>query len=284
MAPRPRRRQALRRDGSGPRGMVPRRSTFPRTSNRSPRSRSRRTCGSFSTTGRGAVKRRCATASPRTASAFSPTESMSSGRSFRATLAPSARRWGSARSAWWRFFSPVSSPPNVPSSSCGRQESFSRGRGLASSSSSPATDPRAEIARRLAKDLGLGSAVRFTGTVAHAKVPSLMHGSDLFVSTSSLTNVAIPTCEAMVCGLPVVGFDVGNTRDAIVGRRDGVRRSRRRTSRRSPARSRSSSTTKRSGAGWGNSPEIRAKKIFIGWDQRIEEEIRIIEELVRSRG
>jgi hypothetical protein len=34
----------------------------------------------------------------------------------------------------------------------------------------------------------------------------------------------------------------------------------------------------------GEESRIRAKKIFIGWDQRIEEEIRIIEELVRSRG
>jgi glycosyltransferase involved in cell wall biosynthesis len=133
---------------------------------------------------------------------------------------------------------------------------------------------------RLTKDLG--PAVRFTGTVAHAKVPSLMPGSDLFVSTSSLTNAAIPTCEAMICGLPAVGFDVGNTRDAIVdgetglaipdGDVEALARAIEDLAGDEPLRRR-----------MGEKAKIRAKELFTGWDKRIEEEIRIIEELVRSR-
>ena len=136
---------------------------------------------------------------------------------------------------------------------------------------------------RLASDLGLGSAVRFTGTVAHAKVPALMHGSDCFVSTSSLTNAAIPTCEAMICGLPAVGFDVGNTRDAIVdgetgfvipdGDVEALAAAIARLADDEPLRRR-----------MGEKSKIRAKTIFTGWDERIEQEIRIIEDLVRSRG
>jgi glycosyltransferase involved in cell wall biosynthesis len=136
---------------------------------------------------------------------------------------------------------------------------------------------------RLAKDLGLGSAVRFTGTVAHAKVPSLMHGSDLFVSTSSLTNAAIPTCEAMICGLPAVGFDAGNTRDAIADGETGfvVPDADVEALARAIEKLADDEALRRR---MGEESRIRAKKIFIGWDQRIEEEIRIIEELVRSRG
>jgi glycosyltransferase involved in cell wall biosynthesis len=135
---------------------------------------------------------------------------------------------------------------------------------------------------RLAEDLGLGADVRFTGTVAHAKVPLLMHGSDLFVSTSSLTNAAIPTCEAMICGLPAVGFDVGNTRDAIVdgetglviadGDVEALALAIENLAGDEPLRRR-----------MGERAKIRAKEIFTGWDERIGQEIRIVEELVRSR-
>jgi glycosyltransferase involved in cell wall biosynthesis len=63
----------------------------------------------------------------------------------------------------------------------------------------------------LAKELGVADMVRLLGTVPHADIPRLMAACDVFVSTSRLTNMAIPTCEAMVCGLPVVVFDAGDT-------------------------------------------------------------------------
>jgi len=63
--------------------------------------------------------------------------------------------------------------------------------------------------------MGIGDKVRFLGAVPHARVPDIMSVSDVFVSTSRLTNAAIPTCEALVCGLPVVAMDVGNTSDII---------------------------------------------------------------------
>jgi len=63
----------------------------------------------------------------------------------------------------------------------------------------------------LAREQGISSYVRFIGSVAHYRVPAVMSASDIFVSTSSLTNMAIPTCEALVCGLPVAAFATGDT-------------------------------------------------------------------------
>jgi glycosyltransferase involved in cell wall biosynthesis len=67
----------------------------------------------------------------------------------------------------------------------------------------------------LAGELGITDSVRFVGAIPHRQVPEVMSASDVFVSTSNLTNAAIPTCEAMVCGLPVVVFDAGNTATVI---------------------------------------------------------------------
>ena len=55
----------------------------------------------------------------------------------------------------------------------------------------------------------------FVGTVPHARVRYLARAADVFVSTSTLTNMSIPTCEAMVMGTPVVALDVGSTSQAV---------------------------------------------------------------------
>ncbi|MGD8395774.1 MAG: glycosyltransferase, partial [Candidatus Eiseniibacteriota bacterium] len=71
---------------------------------------------------------------------------------------------------------------------------------------------------RLAHDLGVGDRVRFLGAVDHATVPDLMAAVDLYVAPHNLTNAGLPTCEAMLCGLPVVAMDAGTTRRTV---RDG---------------------------------------------------------------
>jgi glycosyltransferase involved in cell wall biosynthesis len=67
----------------------------------------------------------------------------------------------------------------------------------------------------LVKRMGLAESVRFLGSVPHARVPEIMAACDVFVSTSRLTNVATPTYEAFLCGLPVVVMDVGATAELI---------------------------------------------------------------------
>jgi glycosyltransferase involved in cell wall biosynthesis len=75
---------------------------------------------------------------------------------------------------------------------------------------------------RAARELGVADRVRFIGTVPHDDVPRLMAASDVFVSTSTLTNRALPTCEAMLCGVPVVVYDTGDTTTVVHDGEDGV--------------------------------------------------------------
>jgi len=74
----------------------------------------------------------------------------------------------------------------------------------------------------LAKQLGIDDSIRFLGTIPHREVPDLASACDIFVATSNLTNMAIPTCEAMLCGLPVVAFDVGDTSKTVIHERNGI--------------------------------------------------------------
>jgi glycosyltransferase involved in cell wall biosynthesis len=75
--------------------------------------------------------------------------------------------------------------------------------------------PERASCQALAERLGVAARVHFTGAIAHDDVPELMAASDVFVSTSNLTNMALPTCEALVCGVPVVAYDVGDTASVV---------------------------------------------------------------------
>jgi glycosyltransferase involved in cell wall biosynthesis len=68
---------------------------------------------------------------------------------------------------------------------------------------------------RAVERAGMRDHVRFLGTVPHRDVPALMAASDMFVSTSTLTNRALPTCEAMICGVPVIAYDTGDTATVV---------------------------------------------------------------------
>jgi glycosyltransferase involved in cell wall biosynthesis len=67
-----------------------------------------------------------------------------------------------------------------------------------------------------------GVPARFLGTVPHARVPYLLGAADVLVSTSTLTNMSIPTCEAMVVGTPVVALDVGGTAEVVRDEENGL--------------------------------------------------------------
>lgn len=139
--------------------------------------------------------------------------------------------------------------------------------------------PERAACERAAREGGVADRVRFLGTIAHDDVPRLLAACDLFVSTSTLTNRALPTCEAMLCGVPVVVYDTGDTttvvRDGETGAvvRDGdvgaLASAVTRLMDDANARAHLSANARRV-----------AREMFTSWDDRIAMEIRIIDELV----
>ncbi|MBN1884183.1 MAG: glycosyltransferase family 4 protein [Candidatus Krumholzibacteriota bacterium] len=69
-----------------------------------------------------------------------------------------------------------------------------------------------------ARRLGIAERILFTGIVPHDDVVRLFKACDIFVGTNELTNKSLPPCEAILCGLPVVAFDVAATAEIV---RDG---------------------------------------------------------------
>jgi phosphatidylinositol alpha-1,6-mannosyltransferase len=82
---------------------------------------------------------------------------------------------------------------------------------------------RGPYLERLARDLGLGDAVRFLGAIPDADLPALYNAADLYVGASRrhdllVEGFGISLVEASACGLAVVGGRSGGVPDAV---RDG---------------------------------------------------------------
>jgi glycosyltransferase involved in cell wall biosynthesis len=76
---------------------------------------------------------------------------------------------------------------------------------------------RKRLERETAK-LGLERIVLFKGVIPHRDVVYFLKASDIFAATNELTNMSLPPCEAILCGVPVVAFDVSGTSEVV---RDG---------------------------------------------------------------
>jgi phosphatidylinositol alpha-1,6-mannosyltransferase len=83
--------------------------------------------------------------------------------------------------------------------------------------------PAAGPLRRLAAELGVAGAVRFTGSVPWAELPSYYDAGDVFAmpcrtrrSGLDVEGLGIVYLEASATGLPVVGGDSGGAPDAIL--------------------------------------------------------------------
>jgi glycosyltransferase involved in cell wall biosynthesis len=50
------------------------------------------------------------------------------------------------------------------------------------------------------------------------KIVRFLKASDIFVGTNALTNMSLPSCEAILCGVPVVAYDNSGTSEVV---RDG---------------------------------------------------------------
>jgi L-malate glycosyltransferase len=77
----------------------------------------------------------------------------------------------------------------------------------------PMGDDYPRALERFARRLGIGDAVRLTGSVSQQALASYYRTSDVFVCASEHEGFCIPIVEAMGFGLPVVAFDAGAVSD-----------------------------------------------------------------------
>jgi len=75
-------------------------------------------------------------------------------------------------------------------------------------------EDEAWLRRALAAPIATGR-VRLLGAVPHAAVPPLFAAADCFLTLNTYSNMALPTCEAMVMGCPVVATDVAGTGEVV---------------------------------------------------------------------
>jgi phosphatidylinositol alpha-1,6-mannosyltransferase len=74
----------------------------------------------------------------------------------------------------------------------------------------------------LAVQIGVADQVRFLGEVAEQALPDLYRAADVFALPSTGEGFGIVYLEAMACGTPAIGLDVGGAPDALGDGRLGV--------------------------------------------------------------
>ncbi|MFZ5539297.1 MAG: glycosyltransferase family 4 protein [Pseudomonadota bacterium] len=69
--------------------------------------------------------------------------------------------------------------------------------------------PALDSLRRLAQELGVSEAVRFTGRLDNDRIAELYREADLAINPSTVDNMPISLLEAMASGVPIVSTNVG---------------------------------------------------------------------------
>ena len=83
-------------------------------------------------------------------------------------------------------------------------------------------DPEYRRLAALAKEVGVGDRIRFTGRLERADIPPLLRSADLVACVPWYEPFGIVPLEAMACGVPVVGSAVGGLLDTVVHGVTGV--------------------------------------------------------------
>jgi glycosyltransferase involved in cell wall biosynthesis len=144
--------------------------------------------------------------------------------------------------------------------------------------------PEREACERIARDANAGGRIRFLGPIPHDDIPALMDASDLFVATGALSNRAVNTCEAMMCGVPVLVYDTGDTRRVVRPGETGVTVANGDVAALAGEMLRllGDETERRRLA---NNARALARDTFVSWERRMDMEREIIEALAgRKRG
>jgi len=137
-----------------------------------------------------------------------------------------------------------------------------------------------ESLEELVSRLGIQDNVIFAGVVPHSEVPHYLKSSDLLVSVNEFSNMARPTLEAMLCGIPVVAVNVADTSKVVKESETGllVQSDRIGKDLYSKIIQLLKEDDKRSVM--GKKAQEFARENFIDWDDKIREEINMLEELV----
>jgi len=138
-----------------------------------------------------------------------------------------------------------------------------------------------EPCEALARTLGIAGRVHFVGAIPHQAVPDAMAAARVFVATSRHSNRSIAVCEALLCGVPVVAFDTGET-SAVVrdGETGGLVADGDETGLAAAIAGLLGDEEKR--GAMGQRARALAERDFIDWRARVEQEIRILEDLAAA--
>lgn len=74
----------------------------------------------------------------------------------------------------------------------------------------------------IARQSGVLDRVLFAGHKDHKDVIKYFHAADVFISTNDWSNVGNTTLEAMLCGLPVVVYNIGDTSKVVKNMQNGI--------------------------------------------------------------
>jgi glycosyltransferase involved in cell wall biosynthesis len=120
--------------------------------------------------------------------------------------------------------------------------------------------------------------VIFTGVIPHRDVVHFLKASDVFAATNELTNMSLPPCEAILCGVPVVAFDVSGTAEVVRDGETGLLVKNGDVadfSRKLETIVRDEALRKR----LGERAAAFGRAYFVSWDERIDMECRVLERL-----
>ncbi len=134
----------------------------------------------------------------------------------------------------------------------------------------------------LSRRLGVEGRVHFAGAHDHDQVRDWMLAADLYVAPHDLTNAGIPTCEAMLCGLPVVALDIGATRQLVADGDTGLVVPPSTGAAGLAAAIRRLALDPELRQRLGAAGQRRGEARFMSWDDRVALEVDLLESLARA--
>jgi glycosyltransferase involved in cell wall biosynthesis len=142
--------------------------------------------------------------------------------------------------------------------------------------------PERAFLEREARRLGLADRAIFTGVIPHGDVVDFLKASDVFAATNELTNMSLPPCEAILCGVPVVAFDVSGTAEVVRDGETGLLVPNGDV----PAFARTLELIVSNDGlreRLGRQAAAFGRRHFVSWEERIDMELAVLEELVASK-